>query len=48
MIAAGTETETFTWWSGSLNFGFWLHSADLTRGKRVNVLRDERGLSLRT
>jgi len=48
MVAAGAKVETFTWWSRGLKFRFRLHSADLTRGKQVNLLRDERGLSLRT
>jgi len=43
MIAAGAKAETFTWRSRSLKFRFRLHSPGLW-GKRVNLLRDERGL----
>jgi len=44
MIAVGATAETFSWWSRSLKFGFPLQSPGLW-GKRVNLLRDERGLS---
>jgi len=43
LTAAGVKSETFTWWSRSLKFGFPFHSPGLW-GKRVNLLRDERGL----
>ena len=45
MIAAGAVVETFTRWNRrrNLKFGFRLQSSGL-RGKRVNLLQDERGL----